>query len=132
MLDTLHIENSGVPIYVQIRDQILAAIGAGILKPGERMPTMREVAVALKIDLNTVRHAYEAAQETGAIVLVRSRGTYVADNPPRPDPEKLERRLDRLAHRVIAAAASAGLDPFQLTGRINAIASGQGPKGEST
>ena len=50
----------------------------------------------------------------------------------RPDPEKLERRLDRLAHRVIAAAASAGIDPFQLTGRINAIASGQGPKGEST
>jgi len=66
MLDTLHIEASGVPIYVQIRDQILAAIASGALKPGERMPTMREVAVALKVDLNTVRHAYESAQETGA------------------------------------------------------------------
>jgi GntR family transcriptional regulator len=132
MLDTLHIENNGVPIYVQIRDQILAAIGAGLLKPGERMPTMREVAVALKVDLNTVRHAYDSAQETGAIVLVKARGTYVADHPPQPDAEKLERRLDRLAHRVIAAAASAGIDPLQLTERINAIANGQRPKGEST
>ena len=132
MLDTLHIENSGVPIYVQIRDQILAAIGAGILKPGERMPTMREVAVALKVDLNTVRHAYDSTQETGAIVLVKSRGTFVADHPPKPDPEKLERRIDRLAHRVIAAAKSAGIDPFLLTDRINVIANGQRPKGEST
>jgi hypothetical protein len=63
---------------------------------------------------------------------VKARGTYVADHPPKPDAEKLERRLDRLAHRVIAAAASAGIDPFLLTGRINAIANGQRPKGEST
>ncbi len=42
MLDTLHIEANGVPIYVQIRDQILAAIGAGALRPGDRMPTMRQ------------------------------------------------------------------------------------------
>src|SRR5471032_455762 len=102
MLDTLHIETNGAPIYVQIRDQILAAIGSGVLKPGERMPTMREVAVALKIDLNTVKHAYDSAQETGAIILVKAQGTYVAENPPTPDPEKLERRVDRLAHRVIA------------------------------
>ena len=73
MLDSLHIERSGVPIYVQIRDQLLRAIGAGVLKPGERMPTMRQVAVALKIDLNTVRHAYDAlarrpaAQERRAV-----------------------------------------------------------------
>ncbi len=87
MLDTLHIEASGVPIYVQIRDQILAAIASGVLKPGERMPTMREVAVALKVDLNTVRHAYETAQDTGAIVLVRSRGTFVAEPPPPFDAE---------------------------------------------
>jgi GntR family transcriptional regulator len=78
MLDTLHIEDNGVPIYVQIRDQILAAIGAGRLKPGERLPTMREVAVTLKIDLNTVRHAYEIAQESGFITLMPARGSYVA------------------------------------------------------
>src|SRR5580698_4714831 len=90
MLDTLQIEASGVPIYVQIRDQILAAIASGALKPGERMPTMREVAVALKIDLNTVRHAYESAQENGSIVLVRARGTFVAEQPPKIARDRLE------------------------------------------
>src|SRR4051794_27267022 len=44
LADTLHIEGSGVPAYVQIRDQVLKAIGAGIIKPGEKMPTMRQVA----------------------------------------------------------------------------------------
>ena len=59
-LDRLTLEASGVPIYVQIRDQMLRAIGEGTLRPGEQMPTMRQVAVALKVDLNTVRHAYGA------------------------------------------------------------------------
>ncbi|MDB5394647.1 MAG: hypothetical protein JWM91_2153 [Rhodospirillales bacterium] len=131
MLDSLHIENTGVPIYVQVRDQILAAIGAGTIRPGERMPTMREVAVALKIDLNTVRHAYDSAQETGAIILVRGRGTYVAAHPPELDGESLERKIDRLAHRVIATANAAGINLALLTDRINAIANGQRPKGQS-
>ena len=47
MLATLTLQDNGVPIYVQLRDQIAAAIGRGDLRPGERLPTMREVAVAL-------------------------------------------------------------------------------------
>ena len=125
MLDTLHIEDNGVPIYVQIRDQILTAVGSGVLRPGERLPTMREVAVALKVDLNTVRHAYETAQDTGAIVLVRSRGTFVAEPPPLLDAEAQQLRLDRLAYQSVAAAGAAGLDPKTLGQRIVAIAKGE-------
>jgi GntR family transcriptional regulator len=58
------LQDNGVPVYVQIRDPMLQAMGAQILQPGEQMPTMREVAVALKVDLNTVRHAYAALEET--------------------------------------------------------------------
>jgi GntR family transcriptional regulator len=129
--DIFHIDNNGVPIYVQIRDQILAAVGAGILRPGERMPTMREVAVALKVDLNTVRHAYDSAQDTGAIILVKARGTYVADHPPAIKPEELRQKIDRLAQQTIATAFAAGINPFELTVRINEIANGQEPKGTS-
>ena len=64
-----------MPISVQIREQMLRAIGAGILGPGDQMPTMRQVAVALKVDLNTVRHAYDELQQAGAIVILRARGT---------------------------------------------------------
>ena len=118
MLDSLHIEPSGVPIYIQIRDQVLRAIGAGVVAPGAKMPTMRQVAVALKIDLNTVRHAYDALARTGAIIVQPARGTFVAVQPPRADDPDRSQRLDDLAHRTIASARAAGIDPAELAHRI--------------
>src|SRR3977135_854944 len=82
LLKSLRLDASGVPIYVQLRDQILRHLGAGVLDRGDQMPTMREVAVALKIDLNTVRHAYDELERMGAITLVRGRGSFVAEPPP--------------------------------------------------
>ena len=121
MLDTLHIEANGIPIYIQIRDQILAAIAAGALKPGDRLPTMREVAVALKIDLNTVRHAYESAQESGAIILVRAQGTYVADRLP----EITDDRLEKFAQSTAVNAYNQGINLGDLIHRLNEIAASQ-------
>src|SRR5215469_10811765 len=85
VLKSLRIERNGIPIYVQIRDQVLRAIGAGAIRPGEKMPTMRQVAVALRVDLNTVRHAYDALARTGAIIIQPARGTFVSDRPPPAD-----------------------------------------------
>jgi GntR family transcriptional regulator len=130
MLETLHIEATGVPIYVQIRDQILAAIASGVLKPGERMPTMREVAVALKVDLNTVRHAYESAQETGAITLVRAQGTYVAERPPESASENHDQKLEQLAQKTATEAYNNGVNLLQLINRLNEIANGRKAQGE--
>jgi GntR family transcriptional regulator len=128
MLDTLHIEANGIPIYIQIRDQILAAIAAGVLKPGDRLPTMREVAIALKVDLNTVRHAYEAAQEKGAIVLVRAQGTYVAEHPP----ELRDDRVDKLAQKTAISAFNQGINLNDLIERLNEIAANQEAGGETS
>ena len=125
MLDTLHIEASGVPIYIQIRDQVLRAIGAGLLKPGEQMPTMRQVAVALRIDLNTVRHAYDALARGGALIVRPARGTFVAEHPPALDPFGEDRRLDDLVHRTIASAKAGGIDPAELAQRILAISTSE-------
>jgi GntR family transcriptional regulator len=111
---SLQIENNGVPIYVQIRDQFLRAIGSGTLCPGEQLPTMRQLAVELKIDLNTVRHAYDELEQTGAIVIVRARGTYVADKPPPMDTAREAKKVQALAQQAIALAASAGLDPAEV------------------
>ena len=118
MLSRLHLEENGVPRYVQIRDQLLRAIGAGALQPGEQMPTMREIAVALKVDLNTVRHAYDELEKTGSIVIVRARGTYVAERPPPLDSLLLDKRTESLAHETIAIANAAGIDPVDLANRI--------------
>ena len=121
MLPDLRIETSGVPIYVQIRDQMLRAIGAGLLRPGEQMPTMRQVAVALKVDLNTVRHAYDDLQQAGAIVILRARGTYVTEKPPLADPVEQARRLESFTQQVIASATTAGLDPGEVARWITLI-----------
>jgi len=125
MLDTLHIEANGIPIYIQIRDQILAAIASGMLKPGQRLPTMREVAIALKVDLNTVRHAYGLAQETGAIILVRAQGTYVAEHPP----EIIDDRIEKLAQGTAITAYNQGINLYGLIDRLKEIADGQTAKG---
>jgi GntR family transcriptional regulator len=118
VLEAIHLEPNGVPIYVQIRDQMLRAIGTGRLKPGEQMPTMREVAVALQVDLNTVRHAYDELERTGAIVIRRARGTFVAEAPPKADRQDHARKVETLAHQAVATARAAGVDPQEVARKL--------------
>ena len=122
LLKSLRLDNSGVPIYVQLREQILRGLGGGILRPGEQMPTMREVAVALKVDLNTVRHAYDELERMGAITLVRGRGSFVAEPPRPPGARAQAQQVDSIAKQTLATAAAAGIDPIALAERIIALA----------
>ena len=115
--ELLQIEPCGVPIYVQIRDQVLRLIGRGILKPGQQMWTMREVAVALRVDLNTVRHAYDELARTGAIEVIRARGTYVANKSARAAAAPDTVLIDEVAQRAIAMAAQAGVSAAAVARR---------------
>jgi GntR family transcriptional regulator len=112
LLGQLRLERNGVPIYVQIRDQVLQAIRAGVVGSGERLPTMRQVAVALKVDLNTVRHAYDDLERLGALTLERGRGTFVSDSRASPGGEP-DRAL-ALAAETLFQAKAAGIDPARL------------------
>ena len=122
LLKSLRLESSGIPIYVQLRDQILRALGAGLLAKGEQMPTMREVAVALAIDLNTVRHAYDELERMGAITLVRGRGSFVAEPPAPMGARAQAAQIDNLAKQTLATAIAAGIDPAALADRIKVLA----------
>jgi GntR family transcriptional regulator len=123
-LDGLRIEAGGVPIYVQLRQQYLRAIGAALLRPGEQLPTMRQVAVTLRVNLSTVQQAYASLEQDGFIVTLRGRGTFVADHPPPQDPSLEQARIDSLAHQVIATATSQGLNPAAVGQRILELARG--------
>ena len=112
MLRTLILQNNGVPIYVQLRDQIAAAIGRGDLTPGARLPTMREVPVTLAVDLNTVQRAYAVLEEDGLVTMVQGRGSFVADAPPPSRSRSAEVRT--LAGKVAAQAQAAGVDLHEL------------------
>ena len=118
MLGRLCIADNGIPIYVQLREQLLRAIGAGVLLPGEQLPTMRQVAVALKIDLNTAQRAYAELERDGVLVTTRGRGTFVANPPPPLDPVRHDLEIDALAAQTIAAARAAALDPADLARAI--------------
>jgi GntR family transcriptional regulator len=118
MLKQLVLHDNGIPIYVQLRDQITGLIGRGKLKPGERLPTMREVAVALRIDLNTVQRAYGELERAGLLTLIRGSGTYVAEAPPvqsrKPD-------AAALAAKVAAQARAEGIAPDELIQALKAL-----------
>src|SRR6266702_1641038 len=106
----LSVQNNGIPIYVQLREQILALIGRGALKPGAQMPTMRQVAVALKIDLNTVQRAYAELERDGVLSKQRGVGTFVTEAPS--PPRNAKKQVQDLAHRVAAQAKGQGI-PLQ-------------------
>jgi GntR family transcriptional regulator len=116
VLASLSLKRDGVPIYVQIREQLLRAVASGLLAPGARMPTLRQVAVALKVDLNTVRHAYEELRAQGVIDLRQGQGSFVVDRPATAPPAAPP--IDDLARRVIGQARDAGIDPLRLAERI--------------
>jgi GntR family transcriptional regulator len=122
ILASLRLERSGVPIYVQIREQFLRLIGSGALASGQRMPTMRQVAVALRVDLNTVRHAYDDLERAGAIVLRRGLGSFVAARGEAVEAAARTRDLDVLAGQVMALAGAAGVDPVTLAERVTRLA----------
>jgi GntR family transcriptional regulator len=108
MLEQLVLHDNGIPIYVQLRDQLATLIGRGLLKPGERLPTMREVAVALRIDLNTVQRAYAELERDGLLTLMRGSGTFVAEAPPAP--RNIRKQTQDFAARIAAQARAQGID----------------------
>src|ERR1700745_1400813 len=119
LLNALRLEGSGVPIYVQLREQILRQLGAGVLAPGDQMPTMREVAVALKVDLNTVRHAYDELERMGALTLERGRGSFVTEvSPAESRGIALTQTAEVLAAGVLDRARAAGVAPDALAAAL--------------
>ena len=125
MLDDLSVQNNGIPIYVQLREQVLALIGRGVLKRGAQLPTMRQVAVALKIDLNTVQRAYAELERDGVLTKLRGVGTFVTDNPPSAPPRQARRQAQEFAYRVAAQAKGQGIALDELAEALARLAGRQ-------
>jgi len=70
---------SGVPIYVQIVEQVQQLVASGKLKPGDQLPTVRQLASELRVNFNTVARAYRMLDEAGVISTQQGRGTYILD-----------------------------------------------------
>ena len=104
---------SGVPIYRQLVEQVRREVMLGRLRPGERLPTVKDVVDSLSINPNTVVKAYGELEHEGLIVRRQGVGTFVAPSPPTrllEAPSSLRRSL----LRWVARARDAGLSPEQI------------------
>jgi GntR family transcriptional regulator len=82
---------SGVPIYVQIVEQVQQLVTSGKLKPGDQLPTVRQLASELRVNFNTIARAYRMLDEAGIISTQQGRGTYILDTAVAGQTDWLER-----------------------------------------
>ena len=108
---------SRVPIFSQVVEQVKGLVGAGTLKPGDQLPTVRQLAADLRINFNTVARAYRTLHEEGVLSTQQGRGTYVLEQPL-PDvaeQRKLRRaRLAELTGRFLEEATRLGFGPDEV------------------
>ena len=110
-----HLENrSGVPTYLQLVQQVRQAVRLGILRPGDQLPTVKEVVDQLTINPNTVLRAYRELDLEGLVEGRRGVGTFVASGRP-PLPPQDVKALRSSLQRWIARGRAAGLDDENLS-----------------
>jgi GntR family transcriptional regulator len=99
-----------LPIYRQIMRQMTEAIAGGRLKPGEKLPSHRELSDAIAVAPLTVKKAYDELEALGFIETQRGRGTFVCAKLPRTDRAAQSDRIRQEARRLLSQAYLAGLD----------------------
>lgn len=106
---------SGVPIYIQIMDQVRLAVANGQLQPGDQLPTVRQMAADLRVNWNTIARAYRLLDEAGLISTQQGRGTYIWEKPT-PETDELLRRqaLQSLTRDFLGQAHQLGCTTAEI------------------
>ncbi|WP_035292389.1 GntR family transcriptional regulator [Clostridium sp. KNHs214] len=112
---------SSTPIYKQIIDNIRENILKGILKPGDKLPSVRELSTMITANPNTIAKAYKELERSKNIEVIRGKGTFVAENyTPSPTDDKLE-ELKELMKKIVIEAHYMGLDKNYLIDLLSNI-----------
>ena len=107
---------SGEPITDQIRKQIRFLIATGRLRPGDQLPTVRQLAADLRVNFNTVARAYRALDDEGLISTQHGRGTFVLEPPPDAAPEELRRRVvEEAVSKCVETARGLGFTKDEIS-----------------
>jgi len=120
--------HSGVPVYRQIIDQVIGGIAAGALETGDQLPTVRQLAVDLSINPNTVIKAYRELEIRGVLETQQGTGTFISHQKPKRDDADRQRRLTQLVGEFIARAGSAGFTVEELLDQLQSINGDAGRK----
>lgn len=100
---------SHVPIYLQIADQLRSAIAAGVYRPGEPLPSQRNLAVQVQVNPNTVQRAYDELLRQGIAVSQRGRGLFVSEEGTDSASSHAQETVRVALDEAIRAARAAGI-----------------------
>ena len=108
------------PIYAQIERGLRAGIAAGRLRPGDQLPTVRQLAVELRVNANTVARVYADLERNGVLETRRGVGSFVTASPEhaRP-PAEHQRRLRAFVTRLLGDAAAAGFTLDEVIAEVD-------------
>jgi GntR family transcriptional regulator len=117
--------DSGVPVYRQIIDQVQGGLASGALTSGDQLPTVRQVAVDLAINPNTVLRAYRELEIRGVLDTQQGTGTFISDRKIKQDEPERTRVLDQLVSEFVARAGAGGFTVRELIERLSGFDDGR-------
>jgi len=112
---------SGVPVYRQVIDQVRSGMASGALLPGYQLPTVRQLAVDLEINPNTVLRAYRELELSGLIETHQGTGTFIANKKVEKNSAERDRQLGQMAGEFAARAGAAGFSLEDLIDRLREL-----------
>jgi GntR family transcriptional regulator len=126
---------SPVPLYLQVIEQISRLIARGALRPGDRLPPVRDLAVRCRINRNTAARAIQELEAAGIVRTRIGQGTFVVDGAKAIDPGKREAAIEAAVDRLVVEAATLGVPleelGWRLSRRIDAFRRGHAAKFET-
>lgn len=121
-------EHSGVPVYRQLIDQVRGGLASGSLTAGDQLPTVRQLAVDLAINPNTVLRAYRELELGGLLETQQGTGTFITEKKPRGDEVERQRQLEQLVGEFLARAGAAGFTVEELLKELRELVQNQAPR----
>jgi len=110
---------SGVPFYRQVIDQVKSSIVTGALEPGDRLPTVRQLAVELSVNPNTVARAYTELELTGLVETQMGSGTFVGQRKVKRDDLERRRLLDQMCQEFLSKVSTHGFTLDDVLNNLN-------------
>ena len=105
---------TGIPLYVQVAEQIKKAVITGVIKEGEQLPPVRRLAVELLINPNTIVRAYQELEREGIITTKRGSGTFIAPTAKKLKKEQKEEEITKRIRELLAEARFLELDKEEI------------------
>jgi GntR family transcriptional regulator len=119
MIDFKLDPKSGIPFYRQIIDQIRFGIAAGNLKTGEQLPTVRSLAVQLKVNLNTVSKAYRELEIKSVLETQQGTGTFIGPITLKVSRDERRMKLESICGEFLSIASTYGFTVPEMIEELN-------------